>query len=288
MFTKKFISIAILASAVVGLSLAACQPVATTLPATAVPPTSTAMDSMPAREHPLIGKNWNLSGYINSDGTSIVPVGNLQLLMANDNTFAISGGCNTIGGTWLLEDGQKLTLNLGPSTLMACEESLMKQESAVNELLAQVNAYQFDGETLTLTTATGGSVSFREASAPVLPDEQVLQALLSANWELAAMSVGKDAIVAFETRPTILFAADGTFSGSTGCNQFFGNYTLSEGLLSLMVGGTTKMACEDALMQQETTVLEALAQVRHVEFGEAGLHLVMENEDRIYLEMSVQ
>ncbi|HUN22990.1 MAG TPA: META domain-containing protein [Anaerolineales bacterium] len=297
MFTKKIISFAILASTFVGLSLAACQPVATPLPATAVPPTpppatptdgGEIADSMPGREHPFIGKNWNLSGYVNSAGDSFAPVGNLQLLLANDNTFAITGGCNTIGGTWLLEDGQKLTMSLGASTLMACEESLMNQETAVNELLAQVNAYQFDGETLTLTTATGGSISFQEASAPVLSDEVALQALLSSNWELTTMSVGIDAIVAFENHPTILFAADGTFSGSTGCNRYTGKYTLSEGVLTLTTGAITAMACPDALTQQETELLKALAQVSRVEVGEAGLHLVMKNEDRIYLEMLAQ
>jgi len=54
---------------------------------------------------------------------------------------------------------------------------------------------------------------------------------------------------------TLGFAADGSVSGSTGCNSLFGSYAAATGFSAL---GTTKMACEPPIMEQEALVLEIL------------------------------
>jgi heat shock protein HslJ len=55
--------------------------------------------------------------------------------------------------------------------------------------------------------------------------------------------------------------ADGRFSGSGGCNRFFGNMKLADGRLAVGPVGSTMMACEEAAMDLEHQFLGALEQV---------------------------
>jgi heat shock protein HslJ len=265
--------------------LTACQATVAGLLPTATPKPDTTGDANANREHPLIGKVWALAGYTLPDGTSFEPVGHLQIVFNAENMFSITGGCNRISGGWTLGDGQHLTFSPGPSTLMACEETLMRQEADTNQLLAEVNGYLREGTALTLKTAAGGSIQFTE-QADANNDAQALTALVGNQWHVVAQLVGGDAVVSFSTTPILQFAADGSLSGQTGCNKFFGTYsTNADGGLTLHVTGTTKMACEEALMQQEQAFLETLTQVVGLEMGEAGMQLVLTGEGRLYLEV---
>jgi len=55
--------------------------------------------------------------------------------------------------------------------------------------------------------------------------------------------------------------ADGGFSGSGGCNRFFGNMKRAEGRLMVGPVGSTMMACEQVAMDLEHRFLGALEQV---------------------------
>ena len=59
----------------------------------------------------------------------------------------------------------------------------------------------------------------------------------------------------------LAFDSAGNVSGSTGCNSVSGTYALDGPSLTFGPLATTRMACEDALMAQETAVLDALAAV---------------------------
>ena len=79
-------------------------------------------------------------------------------------------------------------------------------------------------------------------------------ALSDATWHLTRVY---DAPVGSEA--SLTFAADGTVTGSTGCNTFSGAYTLTEGgRLAFAPLATTRRACLSAAGEQETRVLEAL------------------------------
>lgn len=72
---------------------------------------------------------------------------------------------------------------------------------------------------------------------------------------------------------TVTFAEDGRFSGSTGCNNFFGQFTEVDGSVVSGPIGSTMMMCPDALMVQERRLLSALEATRAIEV--AGDVLVM-------------
>jgi heat shock protein HslJ len=68
-------------------------------------------------------------------------------------------GCNQFGGDYETSADQ---ITFGPmnSTLMACEEPLMTQESAVLAMLSGTVTYQVDATRLTLTAEDGSVVVF--------------------------------------------------------------------------------------------------------------------------------
>lgn len=52
--------------------------------------------------------------------------------------------------------------------------------------------------------------------------------------------------------------AEGRVNGSAGCNSYFADYQLDDAQLNIETIGSTKKACPDDLMEQETTYLNLL------------------------------
>lgn len=73
-----------------------------------------------------------------------------------------------------------------------------------------------------------------------------------------------------ESPPTMTFMRSGRVGGSASCNRYSGPYRLGgEGLhFGAMI--STKMACAEPRMRQETSFLEALATVSHFEIRSDG------------------
>jgi heat shock protein HslJ len=62
-----------------------------------------------------------------------------------------------------------------------------------------------------------------------------------------------------ENAPTFNFyALDKTIKGSTGCNSFFGDYTLDLYAISFSDIGSTEIACDPPIMDVENSFLNAL------------------------------
>lgn len=51
-----------------------------------------------------------------------------------------------------------------------------------------------------------------------------------------------------------------TINGQAGCNRFFGDANLNDGVLTAANLGTTMMACKESTQKVETAVLQTLAQ----------------------------
>ena len=58
--------------------------------------------------------------------------------------------------------------------------------------------------------------------------------------------------------PAVVTFQDGSVGGTSGCNSFFGSYTLDGDKISIGQMGSTMMACPEPLMQQEADFLAAL------------------------------
>ena len=88
--------------------------------------------------------------------------------------------------------------------------------------------------------------------------------LVGTNWTLASFHTA-DAVssVIADTMITAVFGADGSVSGSAGCNRYFASYTMTETSLSIGPAGSTKMSCGDpGVMQQENTFLMLISKTK--------------------------
>jgi heat shock protein HslJ len=81
-------------------------------------------------------------------------------------------------------------------------------------------------------------------------------------WTLTTIASG-DAVssVLNGTEVTAGFTADATVSGSGGCNRYSGSYTWTGDQLSFSPLASTKMACADDVMAQESVFLASMGDV---------------------------
>ncbi len=83
-----------------------------------------------------------------------------------------------------------------------------------------------------------------------------------------------------DTRPTLSFTANG-ISGSTGCNSFFGDYTLEGTDLSVGMLGSTEMFCE-GLMDQEATIMQMLQEAQSISADAEGLTIYTAQGEMVF------
>jgi heat shock protein HslJ len=102
-----------------------------------------------SQEKSLAG-SWKLTSY-GPEGSSIPAAENTEagLTFNEDGTVTGNSGCNGLGGEYTVEGDQ---IEFGPfvSTLMACEDPIMAQESAMLQVLTGTATFDIEGDTLRL------------------------------------------------------------------------------------------------------------------------------------------
>jgi heat shock protein HslJ len=93
------------------------------------------------------------------------------------------------------------------------------------------------------------------APAPVAaPDAAVLGAWI--------IEQARSAPLTDKSKARLVFGPDGAMSGHASCNTMRGRYTLEGNALKIGAIATTRMACSEALLEQEDRVLTALERAR--------------------------
>lgn len=93
------------------------------------------------------------------------------------------------------------------------------------------------------------------------------QPLLGAEWVVEDID-GRGAIA--DHRPRLRFLPDGRLAGNATCNSLVGGYQTERARLTFTPLGATRMACPEALLDQETRFLDILAQVDGFRIGGSG------------------
>lgn len=101
--------------------------------------------------------NWKLVSYgSKSDPTSAAPGVDATVTFA-DGKVNGNVGCNSFGGDYKVS-GDTIIFSQIVSTMMACADPLMQQESAVFSVFTDKATFTVDGITLTIVSADGNSV----------------------------------------------------------------------------------------------------------------------------------
>jgi heat shock protein HslJ len=206
------------------------------------------------RANDLIGVVWTLDRSSIADLVGDVPLDAAITITFEDGQVSGRAACNSYGGAYDADDDGSLSFEGFSVTEMACDPELMALESAYLQVLADVTGFGIEG--VMWLSGEGFSLTFGEEAPPVaLP-------LVGTMWTLTTIASG-DAVssVLMGTDVTAEFTADGTVSGSAGCNRYSGTYRWTGDQLAFYSLASTKMACADDVTAQESAFLASMEQV---------------------------
>lgn len=205
----------------------------------------------------LDGTGWTLTDYV-SGGTSVVALNGTTVTMVFGDNGQITGsaGCNHYFASYGMK-GTTITIGQAGSTEMYCTApGVMEQESAYLALLGRAASVTAGNDRLTFADATGTTILSFARTVPPIPEP-----LAGTNWTLDSFYTGDavSSVIAGSTL-TAVFGGDGRVSGSAGCNNYFGSYTVTGSTLSISSVGSTKMNCPGrGIMLQENTYLTSIS-----------------------------
>jgi len=225
----------------------------------------------------FVGTEWSVTSFLSgSEMVSVLSSYPITMNFAPDGWVFGSAGCNQFSGSYELE-GDTNSLTIGPllTTRMMCEQQAMDQETAFTQVVSGVASY-YNEETFTLNGADGQAIVVLE---PVLEPEDA--PLTGTTWNLVAYGLEYSAPPASVT-PTIVFSHDGTLSGTSGCNSFFGQYQTDGETMSIGQMGSTLMLCfDDEVVKLESEYLALLQDVAGYGIDGTFLTLYDENAESI-------
>ena len=226
---------------------------------------SVTMNALAAGEEPAAipiegaeGITWQLAEQ-SIDGTlTPVPDDIVVTLILDGGQAGGNGGCNSYFASYTI-DGFAVTISDIGSTMMFCEGAASEVEAAYLANLASVATWANTGGSLILADADGNPilnyVPAAEGPAPAIEGVTWLLTGQAVDGQLAALPAGDPPIV------VSLLMEDGLASGSAGCNNYFGDYTLDGSNLVFGPIGATMMFCEGPAGEVETAYLANLATV---------------------------
>jgi len=216
----------------------------------------------------LAGTTWRLVEFRGGDESRLTPDdrNKYRIAFQPDGSVLLRIDCNRGRGTWKVSGPQ---LELGPLALtrMACPPGSLHDQ--IVGQWANIRSYVIKDHHLFLALmADGGIYEFEPASGgetavlerPAKPNAT----LENTYWRLTALGGEPTLVIPNIQEPHfILHPADTRVSGSTGCNQFSGNYELSGQSLRFGKVSSTLRACLDPeLNRQERTLLDAVNAAR--------------------------
>jgi heat shock protein HslJ len=183
------------------------------------------------------------------------PEGAIPILPDSPITLTVDGtqwggvaACNSYSGTFEVE--------------MACRDDVMAAERAYLSVLTSIETVEDTDTCLTLRGSDSELVFGPTAAAVPTGDvADVAPRLVGTTWAIVEL-VGRapggptGAVVG---APRLRLAADGSLSGTTGCNRFVGRYELAGTALTIGPLATTRMACDEPATRQEHALLRVLA-----------------------------
>ncbi len=203
----------------------------------------------------LVDTQWVLTAYGQPENlTPSQPGVVTTAVFSADGTLSGFTGCNNYAASYTLQENQ-ISISLPVINLAACGVG-MEQEQTFLQLLESAQSYRLGVDALEITSADGTQVM--RFAAQNLQLENVRWLLASIDGQTLAEGVVASALFTPAGSPAAQ-GGENSVNGNSGCNTFFGPYTVAGDTLS-MPGpfGSTRMMCEDPAMQVEQAFLAAL------------------------------
>ena len=184
---------------------------------------------------------------------ALLPGTSISIQFTAGEKLGGSSGCNQYSGTYATSGNTLKIASPLASTMMACPQEIMDQESEYLKALGEVRSYSVTGDQLTLSDKQDKTILVYTARS---------QDLSGSSWEVIAYNNGKQAVTSVLAGSWITanFDADGILSGNGGCNNYNGAYTVAAKQIKIGPLASTRMFCADpeGVMDQETLYLAAL------------------------------
>jgi heat shock protein HslJ len=213
----------------------------------------------------LAGPVWGLSVLMDK---GLVPGSSISAQFTAGGKVSGSAGCNQYAGTYTTSGNTIKISSPLASTMMACSQELMEQESAYLKALGEVKTFTVTGDQLALNDASKKSALVYKAQS---------QDLAGTSWEVIGYNNGKQAVtsVLLNTTITASFGKDGNLTGNAGCNDYNGPYTVNGKQITIGPLASTRKACTDpaGVMEQEAQYLAALETAATWQIEGNGLEL---------------
>jgi heat shock protein HslJ len=177
-----------------------------------------------------------------------------------------SSGCNSYFGSYTL-NGNGLEFGMMGMTEMACMEpqGVMEQESAYLETLRSITQVRLAGDQLEMMDESGDVVlRFERQEEPTPVDPASLE---RTPWALESFIEGGTVTSLIAGTTITLELNAGRMTGSAGCNNYGGSYTIEDDELTVNELVWTEMACmePEGLMDQEQRYLSILSNATRLE-----------------------
>lgn len=201
---------------------------------------------------------WHLQNYLSGAG-SIEPIlegTEVTAYFSDDGNVSGNASCNNYSGAYQL-DGEKINIELGPLTMMFCDqpEGVMDQESAYLQALGSATTYQIIGDEMVLRDESGQEVLQYKASD-----------LVGYTWLWLEFLENNDSITAPEDPGSyaVEFLPDGMLKVQADCNSANGTYSVKGNQLEMEILATTLAACPPGSLSDEFLQLlnDAVAYIR--------------------------
>jgi uncharacterized lipoprotein YbaY len=201
----------------------------------------------------LTGVVWLWQGTTDAAGQTTTPddPNKYTLEFLPEGRVNVVADCNSGSGPYTVEGA---SLSIGPlaTTLVACPPGSLSDTYLIQ--LQNAGTYvTADSNLIINQKADSGDMTFSPQSAD----------LAGTNWIVTGYNNGKQAVVSpiLGTELTAAFGADGSLSGSAGCNNYTASYQVDGSSITIGPAATTRKACAqpEGIMEQEQQYLTALS-----------------------------
>ena len=193
------------------------------------------------------GGSWQLVALESTAGSVPLLDDHPVTLTIEGSTVGGRAACNEYGGR-IEPTGDGIAIGELAWTAMACmPDEVMRIEAAYTEALGAVRTIRMDGEELVLE---GDALELRFIRLPDPPTAE----LVDTAWTLETLLVGDVAAAAMGEPATLLLRSDGTFTGSTGCRTFDGQWIEQGEQLLATTFAMADQICPEALRAQDEQV----------------------------------